>query len=92
MRITYPLGWQNFTREQRAAWWSRNVEKPMQEVMAVAEREGGLENVKPEMLNSAFDKPKTLSEELASIRAVFGAGERERRREARKWNSDLEED
>lgn len=95
MRVTYPTGWNSFTREQKTAWWQKNVEKPMQEVMQIVEGRGGLDkltNDDKQTINSAFDKPKTIAEELAAVKSIFGTAERERRREARKWDSELDED
>lgn len=70
MRVTYPLGWDNFTPEAKRAWWKRNVSEPMKTIesqMASNVNAGR----KPFTDIYVPGVKKTLSEELAEIRAVF---------------------
>lgn len=70
MRVTYPLGWDNFTPEAKRAWWKRHVSEPMKEIesQVASNVTAGL---KPFTNLNVPGVKKTLSEELSEIKAVF---------------------
>lgn len=70
MRVTYPLGWNDFTPDQKKLWWKRHVVDPMKTIEDQMAK--NVEDGKRPFTNLTVpDVKKTIAEELAGVRAVF---------------------